>query len=284
MDRRDLVRVFRQRLAEALALAQESQGSLAKRVGIDRSTLAQLLSPENERLPRADTVAALAEGLKVKSDWLLGLVQDQGQSTDILERSIDIERLERFPYDDAIARWHDESAGYKVRYVPTNLPDMLKTDALIRYEYQSYAAMTTDRALDLSHHKLTYALLPETDIEVCSSEQSVRDLALGTGLWRGLSADDRREQLHRMADLTEQLYPTFRWFLFNGLNHYSAPVTIFGPKRAAVYIGQMYFAFTGTEHIRTLSKHFDTLVRAAILSPTEMPGHLRDLAAQVRQV
>jgi len=275
--------VFRQRLSEALALSQESQGGLARRIGIDRSTLAQLLSPENERLPRADTVAALAEGLKVRADWLLGLIQDQGENADILERSIEIERLERFPFDDAIARWHDESAGYKVRYVPTNVPDMLKSDSVIRYEYSSYVAMTTDRALDLSHHRLTYAELPETDMEVCSSYQSVRDLAFAHGVWRELERTARIEQLHRMADLHEQLYPTFRWFLFDGLTHFSAPVTVFGPKLAAIYLGQMYFTFSTTEHIRTLSKHFDSLVRAAIVPPTQMPDYLRTLAREVEE-
>lgn len=283
LDRRDLVQTFQRRLSDAMAEAKETQNGLAKRIGVDRSTLAQLLSKDNQRLPRADTVAALAEALKVKTDWLLGLIQEQGENADIIERSIDIERLERFPYDDAIARWHDDSAGYKVRYVPTNLPDMLKTDRVIQYEFASYVAMTTDRALDMSHHRLTYARLPETDIEVISSQQGVEDFAYGHGIWRQLPVSARREQLLRMAELTDQLYPSFRWFLFNGLTHYSSPITVFGPKRAVIYMGQMYFVFTTTEHIRTLTRHFDTLVRAATIGPTVLPSYLEELAGKIRR-
>ena len=35
-----------------------TRAGLARRIGVDRSTLSQILSPESVRLPRADTVAA----------------------------------------------------------------------------------------------------------------------------------------------------------------------------------------------------------------------------------
>ena len=80
-----------------------------------------------------------------------------------------------------------------------------------------------------------------------------------------------------MVDLVEELYPSFRWFFFDGLTRYSAPVTIFGPRRAAVYIGQMYFVFNTTEHIRVLTRHFDNLIRAAVVQPPEVGALLRRL-------
>ena len=33
--------------------------------------------------------------------------------------------------------------------------------------------------------------------------------------------------------------PTFRWFLYDGLKRYSVPLTIFGPLRAPVFIGEI---------------------------------------------
>ena len=75
MDRREVSRVFRARLSEAMMRADTSQATLARRVGVSRSTLAQLLSADAYRLPRADTVAAVATELKVSLDWLLGLSQ-----------------------------------------------------------------------------------------------------------------------------------------------------------------------------------------------------------------
>jgi hypothetical protein len=42
---------------------------------------------------------------------------------------------------------------------------------------------------------------------------------------------------------------------------FSAPVTIFGPLLAAVYIGRYYMVFRENRQIRALTDHFDQLVR-----------------------
>src|SRR3546814_9686609 len=87
----------------------------------------------------------------------------------------------------------------------------------------------------------------------------------------------RKLQLESMIALVDELYPTLRWFLYDGLEHYSAPITIFGPTRAAAYIGNMYFVFNSTEHIRALTQHFDNLIRGAIVQPPEVPQLLKRL-------
>ena len=84
-----------------------------------------------------------------------------------------------------------------------------------------------------------------------------------------------------MIALVDELYPTFRWFLFDGLQRYTIPVTIFGPQRAAIYLGQMYIVFTSTEHIRTLTQHFDDLIRSAVIQPTDVPTYLRTLRDEI---
>jgi hypothetical protein len=73
------------------------------------------------------------------------------------------------------------------------------------------------------------------------------------------------------------LYPRFRWFLYDGRELYSAPITIYGPIRAAIYIGQAFLVLQSRDHIRALIGHFDQLVRAAKIGPTEMPVYLRGL-------
>jgi hypothetical protein len=42
-------------------------------IGVDRSTVSQLLSAEGARLPNAQVVAECAAALGVTADWLLGL-------------------------------------------------------------------------------------------------------------------------------------------------------------------------------------------------------------------
>jgi hypothetical protein len=87
----------------------------------------------------------------------------------------------------------------------------------------------------------------------------------------------RRAQLTHLIALCEELYPRFRWFLYDGRELYSAPITIYGPIRAAIYIGQAFLVLQSRDHIRALIGHFDQLVRAAKVGPTDMPGYLRRL-------
>lgn len=281
MDRRETVRIFRQRLADVIARAGGSRSAFAERIGIDRSTLAQVLSEANDRLPRAETLAAIAADQQVSVDWLLGLSQDGPLAPAIIEQPLTMEPGGHSPADERLTRWHAEAAGYKVRYVPSTLPDLLKTEELIRYEYRDYVGPIPESRIEAAHARLANQRRPETDMEVCSSVQSVESFARGEGIWRDLAASARREQLEWMITLLDELYPTFRWFLYDGVRRFSVPLTVFGPKRAAIYVGRMYLVFNGTEHIRVLTEHFDNLIRAAIVQPPKVSALLRRLLAEI---
>jgi hypothetical protein len=84
-----------------------------------------------------------------------------------------------------------------------------------------------------------------------------------------------------MAMMLEELYPSYRWFLFDGRERYAAPYTIFGQKRAAIYMGAMYVVFTSTEHIRDLTQHFEDLIRHARVQPNEVAGFIRKLTKEL---
>ena len=183
--------------------------------------------------------------------------------------------------DDLLDRWHREAAGYKIRYVPMSLPDLLKTDAVIEYEYHNWTAVSAEARKEEAEERLAYSRKPETDLEACTSHQILEEFALGTGAWSDLPVNARRQQLERMIELTGELYPTFRWFMFNGRKTFTAPYTIFGPLRAAVYMGKMFFVFNSTEHIRVLTRHFDNLIREAVIQPNESCGFIRSLLDKV---
>ena len=281
MDRRETGRLFRQRLAEALEKAEMNRSSLARATGVDRSTLSQLLSSDSERLPRADTVAAIAFALRVSLDWLLGLSQQPKLGADVFGESLQFTPSARTPVDENLTRWHEEAAGYKIRHVPATLPDMVKTEDVIRFEYKDYAARSADQVIAAGHQQLAYTRLPETDMEICMPSQSIAGFARGEGRWTGLEAPIRKAQLAHMAALAEELYPSLRIYLFDESTHYSAPYTVFGPVRAAVYLGQLYFVFTTTPHIRMLSRHFDDLIRAATVQAADSPQVFKDLCAGI---
>ena len=174
------------------------------------------------------------------------------------------------PLDERLTRWHNEAVGSKIRYVPATLPDLLKTDATIDFEYQQLSQRVQEAQRERSEARLAYSRRPETDIEVCSSFQMVEAFARGEFIWRTMPVADRRAQLEQMAKLLDELYPTFRWFLYDGLQRFSVPVTIYGLQRAVLYIGGMFIVLQATEHIRVLSKHFDDLVRAATVQPPDV--------------
>jgi transcriptional regulator with XRE-family HTH domain len=282
MDRRDLLEVFRERLSQSMARAGLTQVALARRVGLDRSTLAQFLAPGNKRLPRADTLAALALDRQVSVDWLLGLAQEGALGAALLPQPIEIQKGGNVPLDARLERWFTEAVGYKVRYVPTTLPDLLKTDEVIRYEFRDELPAVPRSRIAVASEQLATQRRPESDLEVCSPWQGMESFARGEGIWRELDVEQRRRQLAHMIELVTELYPTFRWFLYDGLHRYAAPMTIFGPKRAALYVGDMFLVLNSTEHIRALSARFDDLIRAAVVQPSDVVKWLEGLSRRLR--
>ena len=254
-----------------------SRSEFARRIGTDRSTLSQLLASDGNRLPRAETIAAIATVAQVSVDWLLGLSAQGQLGTDVLNEAVAIEPGAASPADERLQRWHAEAAGYKIRYVPTTLPDLLKTEAVIRYEYVQHDTLEPEGRIEYAEARLAYSRRPETDIEACSSFQSLAQFARGQGQWQELEFEARIAQLESMIRLLDELYPTFRWFLFDIRKSYSIPLTIFGPQRAAIYIGDMYLVSTSREHIRVLTGHFDNLIRAAVMQPPEVIEYLKRL-------
>ncbi|MBC6439773.1 MAG: helix-turn-helix transcriptional regulator [Rhodospirillales bacterium] len=278
-DRRDATRVFRERLMAVIKRQGGSQAAFARQIGVDRSTLSQLLSTREDRLPRADTVAAIAQTCQVSADWLLGLSQQEQADDAIIGTPLEIATDAWDPANRKLRAWHAEAAGYKVRYVPTTLPDLLKTRQVNAFEYNASKGMSPELAVRTAQDHLAYSRRPETDMEICSSLHALEGFAAGEGIWRDLPTEARHQQLETIATLADELYPTVRWFLFDALERYAPPMTIFGPKRAVLYTGEVYFVFNSTDHIRLLTQHFDSLIRSAVVQPPEIPGLARHLLA-----
>ena len=279
MDKRDLGPVFRERLQILLQRAGTTRAAFAQSIGVDRSALTQLLAGQSLRLPRADTLHRIAERYSVSLDWLLGLSQDELLSAEI-KPALEIAVAEGADEDTLLERWHKEATGYKIRYVPAQIPDLLRTPAVIDYEYSDRTAPPPSWQLRNAEFRLDYSRRPETDMEVCMPRERLELLAEGRGQWRGLSAAARQAQLTYMAELVEELYPSFRLFLYDQLRNFSIPYTVFGPQRAAIFVGEMYLVLNATEHIRTLTRHFDNLIRRAVVNAHDMSAYLRNLKAQ----
>lgn len=276
MDKRDLSELFRERLKTLVQRSAINHSAFAARIGIDRSALSQLLSGASTRLPRAETLVTLAAEHKVSLDWLLGLSQDEGLTGEI-RASLEIEEGSGGYDRTLLAKWHAEAAGTKIRYVPAGIPDLLRTDDLIAYE-AGISNKNLESQVDETQYRIDYTRRPETDMEVCMPRHTLEIFARGLGVWSGFPVEARREQLEHMARLLDDLYPTFRLFLYDGRQRYSVPYTIFGPYRAAIYVGDLYLVLNATQPIQTLTRHFDNLIRAAEVNAHESAAFARRLA------
>jgi hypothetical protein len=229
-----------------------------------------------------ESIAAIAHVGHTSLDWLLGLSQGDKPDGGIGAETLQIERDAPSPLDERLLQWHREAAGYRIRHIPTSFPDLLKTDAVIEDEYGHYVALGPRRRIEITQSRLEYLRQPETEIECCTAVQTLEALARGEDIWRTLPTAQRRAQLEQIIALCDELYPRFRLFLYNRKMLFSVPLTVFGPMRAAIYLGQTYFVFHSTDHIRALTRHFDQIVRGATVQPNEITGYLQSLLARSR--
>ena len=287
MKRGEMLQAFRDRLSQVLADSGLSRTAFARASGTDRSTLTQLLSERSTRLPRAETIVGIAAANGISVDWLLGLSNEGQQTADVVSEltetsDVGFEADAASPADERLRDWQTQAIGYKIRYVPTTLPQLLKTEEVIRYEFNDSYPVAPQRRIEQAEEVLEYSRLPETDMEACSSVQALTTFALGEGVWHDLGVEARRDALVQMRRLVAELYPTFRWFLFDGKSHFSVPLTVYGPMRAIIYLGEKYLVLNGTEHVRALSAHFDELIRAATVQPTDVAALIDRLLRRLR--
>lgn len=278
-DKRIRAGLFRDRLAQALQGAGSNQSALAREIGVDRSTISQLLTGTGARLPNAQVVAECARALGVSADWLLGLSERPESAARIMANALTLTEAPRALVDEQIFAWHREAEGYKIRHVPAALPDMLKTRDLLDWEYAPHLGRTAAQAIAASEERLDWMRASGSDYEIALPIYELECFAGGTGYYRDLPRAIRRRQLERLVALTTQLYPRLRMYLYDARRLYSAPVTIFGPRLAVIYLGRNYLAFRDTERVQAITVHFDNLLREASISSRDMPGHLRGLMA-----
>lgn len=276
IDKRDRAPQFRQRLREAMARRGLSQSALARATGADRSTLSQLLA-EGTRLPNAGLAAECAIALGVSADWLLGLSDRPEPLDDILATQLSMPEAPRALFDDAIFGWHRDAAGYKIRHVPATLPDMLKTRAMVEWEYRPQLGRTAEQAFAAFEDQLNWLADARSDYEIALPMHELAAFAGGTGYYDGLPVETRLGQLDRFAQLADDLYPALRIYLFDARRLFSAPITVFGPMLAVVYLGRHYIAFRDSTRVATVTSHFDWLVREAALGARDFANHVRAL-------
>ena len=281
MNKRARSDLFRNRLQKAMDLKGDTQSSLARKTGADRSTLSQILAGTTPRLPNGQLVAQCANSLGVSADWLLGLSDQPDSLEQILEQAMTMVDAPRALIDAQIFAWHQRAAGYKIRHVPTGLPDMVKIRSMLEWEYAPSLGHTIDLAIASAEDRLNWMRQAQSDYEIALPIHELQAFARAEGYYSGCPRQIRIEQLKHLAQLTAQLYPVMRFSLFDARKIYSAPITIFGPLRAVIYLGQKYLVFRVPDRIQALSQHFDGLIREAEIGTRELPAFIGALLQEI---
>lgn len=253
-----------------------TKAGLARATGINRSTVTQMLSDREDRMPGGQVVAGVAATLGVTTDWLLGLSDSSERVGALLDVTIS-DAHRGLGADDQLYAWHEEAAGYKIRHVPATMPDVLKTDALMRWEYAAHSVNTPDRAIAAAHARLEWLRSTTSDYEIAIPIHELKSLCFATGYYETLTLEVRLEQLEWLGEVYAQLFPSLRLFLFDARHVFSAPLTVFGPQMAALYVGRHYVTFRDRERVRAMSQQFDWLVREAQVTDRDFGDYVATL-------
>jgi transcriptional regulator with XRE-family HTH domain len=277
MDKRKRAIIFRNRLQEAMLNNTITKSALSRAANVDRSTIGQLLKDDQPRLPNAQLAANVADALSVSTDWLLGLTNRPETPGDLVAAAMSLSPAERSSADEQLLEWHHQAAGYKVRHVPATLPDILKTSEMLNWEYASFHERSTPSAITAMQDQLSWLFTGVSDYEIALPLHELEACATGTAYYQGVDETTRFNQLNFIADQCEDLFPRLRIFLFDAHQVFSAPITVFGPNLAVVYVGQCYLAFREAERVKSLTNHFDWLVREAAIDARNVPEYIRSL-------
>lgn len=271
MDKRELAALFRDRLRKTLESDERSTAAFLRDTGVDRSALSQFLDPKIDRMPRAETLRSIANACGVSTDWLLSL-ENAPDGRQKLAASWQIEQA-RDEAASPLHKWREEASGHKLRYVPSTLPDMLNLKTV------SNEALGESSVRGEGKENVLGGLMPgDMDIEIAMPLQTIEDLANQTGLWRNEDPKRCREQLRHMMNVCNESYPALRLHLYDGRKTYSAPFSVFGKLRVALYLGDAYLVLTQRDEIRTFVNRFDQLVRSTQINPNEVGAYLAELA------
>ncbi|MEM7520786.1 MAG: helix-turn-helix domain-containing protein [Pseudomonadota bacterium] len=275
MASRDRSETFRLRLLEAMKDKDMSKSALARRTNVDRSTIGQLLKGDQPRMPNAQLAADIAAALGVSVDWLLSLSNRPEPLGDILASAMAVSSAERSSANAAIEAWHRDAIGSKVRHVPASMPEMLKTQDLLDWEYAAAPQATVTQISETATGLFEWLRTGQADYEIALPLHEVTSCAAGTGYYNGLPNDVRRNQLNLMADQCDALFPRLRIFLFDARKMYSSPITVFGNALAILYVGKFYLSLRESQRVTAVTEHFDWLVRGCEVDARDVAAYLR---------
>ena len=158
---------------------------------------------------------------------------------------------------------------------------MIKINEMLEWEYETTLGRTIGQAIGASADRLNWMSKAQSDYEIALPLHNLYAFARAGGYYHDCPHDIRIKQLEHLKTLVQQLYPSLRPSLFNARRVYSAPITIFRPLLAVIYLGQKYLVFRDRERISALTQHFDGLICEAHIGWRSLPDLIQILLDKI---
>jgi transcriptional regulator with XRE-family HTH domain len=196
---------FSERLRAQFRKKGVSISRLAEDSGISRSVLSGYLS-DDTALPNAVNLVRLARALDCEPGVFLPSLasgSEGGMITDVTQLShamVPDDRMREML--DAIS----SAQGEFIYYVPSTIPEPIKTDAVFEFEYAATDNGNLRSYIEAMRSMLTMPLNGGLLID----EVLLLDLAHTRGIYRGLAPSAAEEQLHNLLTFSGERFPQWQ--------------------------------------------------------------------------
>ena len=215
--------LFVDRLRTAMHDNGISAATLARRTGLSKAAISQLLSNRKARLPNSFTIYCLARALNRNVDYFLGTTAPLAG-----ERATFAIELYQNGFMNAERLWRETVFSGNDRVftlVCDTLPDFLKTEAVLACEHGT-SAEVADHGARMAHMREAHGATPARGLVLCETS-IVYQLVKGIGLYRTLSEADRNAQIGIMNRYFDAHFPDLTCTLVSYRQNKLSPVVMY---------------------------------------------------------
>jgi transcriptional regulator with XRE-family HTH domain len=256
----ELSALFVERMRTAMQDNGISAASLARRTGLSKAAISQLMSNKKARLPNSFTIYSLARVLNRNVDYFLGTTSPLAG-----ERATFAIELYHNGFANAERLFQETIFSGSVTdltLVCDTIPDFLKTEALLVAEYGprpevlAHARRMADQLARHAHAKVQGLVLCDTAV--------VYQLVKGIGLYRALPEADRAAQLGLLTSYFEDRFPDIYCTIVQYRQHQLSPVMMYDRSVLVVPMFGWHMQITHSAMYRELSENAQNAARKGV--------------------
>lgn len=214
---------FRSRLLRQIEKQGISLSYLSDMSGVSRSVLSSYVN-DSASLPNTVNLVRIAAALNVDPSYFLPANKNRF-SPDTLSAVIETSRaLSHIPTVSHLLSAVKENQGQFMYYLPSTIPEQLKTDEVFRFEYRLLPDLGTDeykKAIDAS-------LKMELTGGILIDETIMLDLIGVRGRYEGLSPEAAEAQVQRLIEFSKHSFPNIQVKVVRFLDRQLSPTMLLG--------------------------------------------------------